>query len=74
MQPVGEERERSRMSQRLGGDIQRALHLLNSLTEHCPPEKPLGELNPKHIRDCKVKCPTKAKNLRVVGGGRSTGA
>lgn len=42
------------MSQQLASEISKAVHLLESLTKHSPPERPLGELNPKCLRDCKV--------------------
>ena len=43
------------MSQQLASEVLKAAHLLESLTRHSPPEKPLGELNPKCLRDCKVR-------------------
>lgn len=41
-------------AEHLKDEVHRALDLLGSLTKPNPPQSPLGELNPKAIKHCRV--------------------
>ena len=52
----------------LDAELERALHLLDRLTEHKPPLSPLGALNPKLLASCRV-CACAQPLLAPAGAG-----